>query len=105
MLYSVCSVQVAHDQWQAEYTATVINSLLHPFSFQRGLDQIKVFVEPLPECEGTSTQLVSTHLLVSDSVASAWYPSPSLRQTMTHVHHHTNHTHLHSVVSDPGSQG
>ena len=47
---------------------TLINSLLHSFSLQcsAGLDQIKVFVEPLTEREGTSTQLVSTYLLVSD---------------------------------------
>ena len=40
-------------------TDTLINSLLHSFSFQcsAGLDQIKVFVEPLTEREGTSTQL------------------------------------------------
>ena len=42
--------------------ATVTNSLFHPFSFQCGLDQIKVFIEPLSRTEGTSTHLVSTRL-------------------------------------------
>ena len=37
-------------------------------------------------------------------LTSAWYPPPSLRQTMIQVHHHTNHTHLHPVVSNPGSK-
>ena len=43
---------------------------LHPFSLECCLDEIQVFVEPLPEGEVSTAQLVLTELLPSDHLTT-----------------------------------
>ena len=43
---------------------------LHPLSLECGLNEIQVFVEPLPEGEISTTQLVLTELLPSNHLTT-----------------------------------